>query len=365
MKNICLDSNGVIVPNKRMEHFTTSKINSSPPKRLDRIRELLRTKEPKICVIRGEGLGDVIMTLPTISALKKSFGGKVNITYATNMNYLGGALSKVLKYNTDINTIIDRIQLKEEDYDCVINLHCPCIAHEVPMAPPINRIDLFAKKAGVVLENSLPKVLLHPDEIEYGKVFLNKYKKNYKAMLVQLFSSSKNRDIDFRVLRSSLKSLYEKNNIMSFIITHSTDNSSELQLGGLTGVVLLKDKDVRELGSIMVHCDLVIAPDSSILHLAGALEVPVIGIFGGTDPHARVNHYPSATYIWKGEGLPGHPHWYAPCPTRNSCFTSLTEEDIITAVLKHIEIPKVNIEKLKEKYYLEGNIEKSVAYEVI
>jgi ADP-heptose:LPS heptosyltransferase len=349
-----LDANGIFRSNQRMSPFTPSRANINPPKRINRIRELLLTKSPKICVIRGEGIGDVIMALPSISALSKLFNNNLRLTFATNTRYLEGALPKVVQYNRDIDEIIDRNNIEELNFDAVLSLHCPAISYEVPMCKPINRIDLFADHLGLLpLKETLPKLFLSPDEISEGGLLLNSLtsrpvKENKeKKLLVQLFSSSKNRNIDWRQLRGALITLYNKHHIRSIIMSHPSDVHSDLVLSEIPGIVFIKDKDIRTIMGLMVHCDLVLCPDSSILHVAGSLQVPVVSIFGGTDPRARINYYPTASAIWPGGELNGHPHWYQTCPLNNLCYTKITEELIVNSCLEHIsKYPKVNTNKL-------------------
>jgi ADP-heptose:LPS heptosyltransferase len=349
-----VDKNGIFVTSQRMSPFTPSRANINPPKRINRIKELLATKAPRICIIRGEGIGDVIMTLPSVNALSKQFNHNLYLTYATNTRYLEGALPKVLKYNKDIDEIIDRNNIEEQNFDAVLSLHCPAIGYEVPMCKPVNRIDLFAQHLGLTsLKETLPKLFISPEEINEGGVLLNSLtyrpgKENKeKKLLVQLFSSSPNRNIDLRQLRGALVTLYNEHQVRSIIMTHPSDVHSDLVLSEIPGVVILKHKDIRTIMNLMVHCDLVLCPDSAILHVAGALKVPVVSLFGGTDPRARINYYPTATAIWPGGEMNGHPHWYQPCPFKGLCYTKITEELIIENCLEHMnKVKKVDIKEL-------------------
>jgi len=77
--------------------------------------------------------------------------------------------------------------------------------------------------------------------------------------------------------------------------------------------------DLRRLAYLLDRCDLVIAPDTGPLHIARALDRPVVGLFGHTDPR-RAGPYGKYAelvvdrYNYDAEGVPysgpeepGHP----------------------------------------------------------
>ena len=68
-------------------------------------------------------------------------------------------------------------------------------------------------------------------------------------------------------------------------------------------ISLIGKTSLRQLAAIVAHSDLVIAPDSAIVHIASALQTPVIGLYAATDAERSgpyryldwcVNHYPEA-----------------------------------------------------------------------
>ena len=337
-----LNSQGIVVPDNRLKSFSVSAANQHPPKRIQRLRELIKSKSPHICILRGEGIGDVLMTTPIIDALVDSFNKEVEITYATNTQYLDGALVKTLKYNPNVHHIIDRDNLDEAEYDIVINLHCPAIAHEKPMAPPINRIDLFANHAGIKLDKKLPRFFLQEEEIYQGSSYLNQISySDTKRIMINLISSAPSRSLLTNHLYYALSELGNLG-YQLLIVQHYTDHASIKQYNSLPGAIAIVDKDIRELASVMVNCHLLICPDSALLHLAGALSFPVIGLFGPTDPRARINYYPTAKAIWGGKDLPGHPHWYEKCPCNNLCWNNITKDLIVNTSLGILNTSKIN-----------------------
>lgn len=346
-----LGPGGVLEPGmpSRMEAFSPRQADLNPPKKIARIQELLKSTTPRLAVIRGEGIGDVIMTLPTIRALKQLFNGNVNITYGTNTQYAEGALVKILRGNPDIDRVVDRERIDDSDFDAVISLHCPAIAYEKFGNPPINRIDLFARHVGLTpLKDPVPKIYLTKEELNTAGEWLHRlgmYGKRF--MVVQIFGSSQARSLDQTKVKNALMHMYNEHQVRSLIFTHSTDKMTEIQWNEIPGSIVVRDKDCREISAVMCHADLVLCPDSALLHMAGALGVPTVALFGPTDPRARVNYYPNAVAIWEGEKLGGHPHWYERCPYGGLCWKLITEEAIVESCIKHINSSKkVNLDDI-------------------
>jgi ADP-heptose:LPS heptosyltransferase len=313
-----------------MRPYVSGQANLFPPKRVKQLRRLLETQSPNICIIRGEGIGDVLMTTPTVEALKNTFPEKANITYTTNTRYLDGGLVKVLKYNPFVDRVIDRNEVDESDYDLVINLHCPCVGYEKRENLPINRIDLFAAHAGVKLENKVPRYYIQTSEIEWGNTFFskNKIKSTDKTILVHIFTTTTRRNLNSGVFKSALMDLSRKGYKL-IILSHSTDYPSDVLFSNIPNSVYIKDEDIRNIASIMVKSDLLLCPDSCMLHLAGALSVPTVSIFGHTDPRARINYYSNTVAIWGAERMSCKNCWSLPCPNKEACYKVITKDMIV------------------------------------
>ena len=335
IQKIRLGADGVVTAG-RTQPYISGAAKQRPAVKLNRLQKLIKSREPYICVVRGEGIGDVLMTTPTVHALKNIFK-KVYITYATNTKYLDGALVKVLQHNPDVDEILERQLLDDSRYDLVINLHCPAIWHEKPGKKPINRIDLFANHAGVKLPSTSPRYFVQPEEIEDGAKLVS-HLQGDKVILVQPSASNQRRSLDHGKLKAALTTLGSTHGIKSLVLTHSSDFGTDVLWDNIPGCKTMKDLDIRQIAGLMVHCDLVLCPDSSVLHLAGALRVPTVSFFGPTHPAARVNYYPEAVAIWKGEDLNPCPCWYDTCPIGEACWANMSATDLVTALEPHFEI---------------------------
>ena len=94
-----------------------------------------------------------------------------------------------------------------------------------------------------------------------------------------------------------------------------------LRDGLLSGVksaprVALEPSSLSHLGALISRAACLVGCDSAPLHLASALRVPVVGLYGPTDPVLFAPYYPPAVVVVKGLPCPecGEPHCNHPVP---------------------------------------------------
>ena len=89
------------------------------------------------------------------------------------------------------------------------------------------------------------------------------------------------------------------------------------------------DGDVLELAAAMSHLAAVITNDSGPLHVAAALAVPSVAIFGPTDPERTV--IPGATRVVR-QHLGCQPCYQRECPLKHhGCMTSVSVDEVFEA----------------------------------
>ena len=89
------------------------------------------------------------------------------------------------------------------------------------------------------------------------------------------------------------------------------------------------DGDVLQLAAAISHCSVVVTNDSGPLHLATALAVPSVSIFGPTDPARTV--IPGASRVVRKQ-LACAPCYQRQCPLGNHrCMTEITVEEVFSA----------------------------------
>lgn len=99
------------------------------------------------------------------------------------------------------------------------------------------------------------------------------------------------------------------------------------------------DADVLELAAALSHCSAVITNDSGPLHIAAALGVPSVSIFGPTDPERTV--IAGATQVLR-QRLDCQPCYQRECPLRHHrCMAEVGVEEVLRVALSLVSRPAV------------------------
>jgi len=108
---------------------------------------------------------------------------------------------------------------------------------------------------------------------------------------------------------------------------------------------------LRELWAVASRAAVVIGPDSMMVHIAGSLETPCVGLWGPCNPMNRVKYYKNHFPVWKKEVCQFSPCFaYAGtfpryCPPRKDrqiceCLGAVGPADVIEQLRKIIPTPE-------------------------
>jgi len=119
---------------------------------------------------------------------------------------------------------------------------------------------------------------------------------------------------------------------------------------GLPNVEIRKFNRLRLLWALMERAELVIAPDSMAVHLAGSMGIPTVGLWGIYGPEVRVSHYRNHVAVHRKQDCPRSPcNWnyynlpsFCPPvdnPPRKWCavLESVTPDEVVMAARQALE----------------------------
>lgn len=107
-------------------------------------------------------------------------------------------------------------------------------------------------------------------------------------------------------------------------------------VGNIDGIDLVGQTDLTMLMGVVAHCRALIANDSGALHLAAALGVPTIGLYGPTDeryskPIGREESQAERIIALSGDVF-CRPCFLADCPIDHRCMKRISSERVYSAV---------------------------------
>ena len=259
-------------------------------------KSLHKLDRPRICIKRRlGGIGDVLMSLSSLKAIKDYLPNSY-VTYATDVKYMNGSLEKIVRHNPFCDRVIPYKDIRDSEYDLIVDITITGLNKEKPKTIPPNRIDLFAEEIGIEsLNDPTPIYEVTEEERKEAKEFLkNKFGAGYKKkkfIVIQARSNDVRRSWPISKVEELANKLAVGNTHVGVFDWKQNHNWS------LNDNCFLYNGEIELTAALVEQADLVICPDSSILHLAGALWKPTIAIFGPIAVESRCNHYPTVKPI--------------------------------------------------------------------
>lgn len=288
-----------------------------------------------LCVIRSlGGIGDILMTTPAIQQLAEDYPNS-RITYATDMHSTKDYY-EVLKNNPHISEVIDARFVNKTHYDAWVDITSVCIQHENSSKPVLNRIDIFAKAIGISrLRNTLPYLKLEPEETLWAQSYIRQLNLGDKK-LIYLHTASFDPQRCWPVQRYQelLRIAQNQYPNLHFLVSDFNQVLPNKQL--YPNATDVTQGLIRKASALIQQSDYFIGPDSGPMHIAGALQVPSLAMFGSIPPAARINYYPTHTAVTSEPKLSCMPCFYSKCSINFKCMTNITAEQVLKTLMEKL-----------------------------
>ena len=282
----------------------------------------------KILVIRVDGIGDLLNSTPAIALLRENYPSAEITVLARPLN------APVLIGNPDVDKILifDRDgkhrgvlaqfqfyrELRRERYQLVVAIQTAMWSHFVAfLSGAPYRLGRYQKRFKSTLTHAwrgkYPKGETHevdrnlelvqlicngegkrrlifhlsPDEIATAKAQLMSCGIGEKAFLIGIHPGGSSFDKrwpenQYAELADRLAHHYNAT-ILLLRGPGEAALAGNIQRTMRSSAIIHAPETIRELGALLSCCDLVICNDSGPMHLAAALEIPTVAVFGPTD----------------------------------------------------------------------------------
>ena len=253
------------------------------------------------------GIGDVVRVIPAIQGLREAYP-HAHIDaflphYYAPLVERAGVAHRIIK--TTMQQRRSRLSAPDESkhpylktdrspYDLTVDLYCPAFAHELRHRHDVwnDRIELFCEAAGCYPETMTPRIPVERSECDHARKILRgsgvPERKGWVAL--QPFSTDPARNWP----KAHWAELAELIGMAGYGVFAIDGNAG--RCNGLP-CPLMGGKSLLEASAILSVCRLVIGPDSGLLHLAGAVNTPGLGVVCSQPGGVLYRHYPKHAYI--------------------------------------------------------------------
>lgn len=298
----------------------------------------------KFLIIRFSSIGDIVLTTPVIRNLKKQ-GENVEIHYLTKEAFApvlaeNPYIDKLYTLGKDFHNLVKN--LKEEDYDYVIDLHKNIRTARVKKA--LKKMSFAFEKLNFqkwLLVNlkidKLPKVHIVDRYLDTIKHFIDKPDEeglDYFIPKADEYKVDKEKFISVVLGANHLTKQLPNEKLIELC---NTLNKPVVLLGGKNEVQKAKEivshlsaevvnlvgaLNINQSASVISQSEWVITPDTGLMHIAAAFKKKIISVWGNTVPEFGMSAYraDASSLIIEQKGLKCRPCskiGYSRCPKKH------------------------------------------------
>ena len=319
----------------------------------------------RILIIKMSSLGDILHALPVVRCLKE--GLRATIDWVAQPEYV-----ELVKCFPDVSRVIPfprrdfwrhfgefRADLRESKYDYIIDLQGLIKSATVALlARGRKRIGPSFSREGSRLAyhavvgpvrrdrhavDELMDVVRYfalevPHVLEFPAAF-PKTQRPEPSPRVAIIPCSRWKTKNWPLERfvEVARALRARAKATLFLVGSPADSGTcaDIAAGAGEGIVNLCGRtSLVELGSLLQEMDLAVSVDSGPMHMAAAVGVPVLAVFGATDPR-RTGPYGSRHRVITADHLSCRPCRSENCARRDlACLRDLPADRVIAAALE-------------------------------
>jgi ADP-heptose:LPS heptosyltransferase len=295
-----------------------------------------KTKDPfnakeihRILVVRNGRIGDAVCTFPLLNELKKKYpDAEIDVYAGVHSNYIFQKLPELnhvfTKYRKRqfLKTWMEVFRMKQRRYDLILDAMAMkfelqlilcylnpkwLIGLEIEAKYGIAKQDLSAYSAlsiptqtnrhvVEVLSGLLPLIGIDHYDIsltfprdkekeEMAKAFVKLLNAN-KVIALNVDSSSITRNLYEKQIVEIIKGLQDYTIIILSLPQRRPELEAIIQRNQLSNACLsYKTESIFDVAALLRQCDLLISPDTSLIHIASAIDLATVGIYRNDDRH--------------------------------------------------------------------------------
>ena len=337
------------------------------------------TNKKRILVIKLSAVGDVILIIPSLKALREKYPdawisvlvGRKSRNIIRNCPYVNDTLvyEETEKYRFLSLLKMSKL-LAKEDFDIVVDLQNNRISHFLAYfsgakiraghdnrkwsfflnrkvkggqmtLPPLEHQFQVLKLVGLDMFDKELELWTEPRENRKIEEFLRTQWVSSSQTLVGINPGSSPRWPTKQWPLENFAKLCDelaKRNIRVVITGSEEDRASSEELFQMTKnkpVNAVGKTSITELVALIKRCQVFISSDSAPMHIASSVGVPLVAIFGPTDPKRHLVPPKRFQVFWKE--VPCSPCYLRSCPIGLICMKKIGVQEVLESVLYFLE----------------------------
>lgn len=353
------------------------------------------TKIKKILVIKFGGIGDVLLATPVLENLRNYFPSQtiylLTLSKARDILVDNPFIDRVITYNPDEDGSWFLLKnIRKQRWDLVIDLYSNprtalitrwsgaryrfgfdfrgrSYAYNIKAmgrGGTVHNVDFNLDalvKLGIPVTSKRTLVDINIVHEEFSEKFFNENnlfsKVSIAIGLTGGWATKKFKTNDYIKLIEKINYKYDVNFVLLWGSKEERIEAGKINNAVPGNTFLIPDSPVRYLAALIKNCTMFIGNDSGPMHIAVAVDTPVLGIFGPTNPELQ-GPYGSKNLIVRNEKLDCLCCNLLECPIGNICMTELDIKEILSKfekllILNSISPNLKNVNELNDK--LDGN----------
>jgi ADP-heptose:LPS heptosyltransferase len=316
----------------------------------------------KILIIRFSSIGDIVLTTPVLRALKDQLSD-VEIHYLTKKKFAtllenNPRIDKLITIDKSINEVL--AQLKEEDYDLVVDLHknVRTLALKTKLKRPTKSFDKLNFQKWLLVntkKNHMPDIhivdrymetisslgikqdglpcefYIAPENEVKNIDHLDLAKTTYLGVAIGAQFATKCLPVEKTV------EILSKINLPIVLLGGPEDeekgNEIVAQLSGKEIINTCGRFNLQQSASIVRQANILLTHDTGLMHIASCFKVPIVSVWGNTMPELGMYPYypknPELYSIHEVKNLSCRPCskiGFQTCPKKH--FKCMMEQDL-------------------------------------
>lgn len=290
----------------------------------------------RIIVFRTGGIGDIFFLNPVLRYLKRRYPG----CYIKVASGCKQPLENLPEINELYDMPFNAKLIDDVDYTIFFQ---GIIESSNEASKKTHAVDMFFSYFKIdsihfPIEDKKPQLFFKKEETEWRDRILQGLGINDENYVIgiQMETSAPLRNFPKEKLKTVIDILAKEKDVkIALVGAKQQETIGKFYKGNSENVILVTDFNVREAIILATRYDIIVSPDTFMVQVAGALDKPLVGLYGPFPSEVRMKYFKNAIGLDPSVVCsPCFKHDFRACIKGHPspCFTQVKPEDVLQAI---------------------------------